>query len=197
MDIDAIDKAFEDNPGDLDYLDMSGQHQRPYRINYNFDGDGVDHYTIWAGKKCFIEYTFDKGFTILYITYFYCEGEEKKTGAKMLHDLLIQLKQLYPTLTSIILTADARVDYHGEKTKSTGDIEVDQAKLNKYYADIGFIKRSDNNIFDGQVDTIITTIRSTITGGKRNKRGSRTKRALKNKKKRNKKTRNKYSRHYR
>lgn len=193
MDIDAIDKAFEDNPGDLDYLDISGQHQRPYRINYRFDGDGVDHYSIWAGEKCFIEYTFDKGFTELLITYFYCEGETSKTGAKMLHDLLIQLKQIYPMLTSIILTADARVDYDGKKTKSTGDIDVDQARLNKYYTEIGFVKRSDNNIFDGQVDTIIGTIRNTISGGKRKKRAFRTKRAFRNKKKRNKKTRNKYS----
>ena len=168
MDIDDIDKAYEDNPGALDYLAVSEQKQTPYRREYTFDGDGVDHYTIWAGNTCFIEYTFDPGFTILFITYFFCEGETPRTGAKMLHDLLIQLKQVYPRLTSIILTADATVAYNSvNQTKSTGDIDIDQPKLNKYYTDIGFVKRSDSNIFDGLVDTIIGTIRSTIAGGKR------------------------------
>jgi len=214
MDIDDIDAALGENPEALDYLDISGQPKAsdvpdliqriPYRTEYTFDGDGVDHYTIWAGDTCFIEYIFDSGFTILLITYFFCQGETPRTGAKMLHDLLIQLKQLYPTLTSIILTADATVDYSSDnKTKSTGDIEIEQAKLNQYYTDIGFVKRGDSNIFDGQVDTIIDTIRSTISGGKRKKRTSRTKRSYrsnktsKNKRKHNKKTRNKYSKHYR
>ena len=203
MNIDDIDAAFEADPGIHDLVGMTKQHQRmPYRTNYTFNNDGVDHYTIWAGNNCFIEYTFDTGFTMIFITYFYCQGENPKTGAKMLHDLLIQLKQLYPTLTSIILTADASVDYNAAKTKSVGDLETDQAKLNKYYTDIGFVKRSDNNIFDGQVDTIIHTIRSTIFGGKKNKRKSRNnksrnKRKSRTNKSRNKKTRKKYSKHYR
>ena len=135
----------------------------------------------------------------------------QKTGAKMLHDLLIQLKRDFPTLRSIKLTADARVDYSEGSTKSNPtqdpgkilvkDLARDQARLNQYYTDIGFVKSPDahDNTFYGDVDTIIHTIRSTIFGGNIKKRASRTKRSYrtnktsKNKKKRNKKTRNKYS----
>jgi hypothetical protein len=202
MSIDDIDAAFDANPGIHDLVGMSGQQDMPYRTNYTFTSDGVDHYTIWAGDKCFIEYTFDELFTTIFITYFYCEGESAKTGAKMLHDLLILLKNTYPKLTSIILTADARVDYNAAKTKSIGNIETDQAKLNQYYTNIGFIKRNDGrNIFDGDIDTIRSTIRSTIFGGKKNKRTFRNKRSckrtLRNKRNRNKKTRKKYSKYYR
>ncbi len=204
MSIDDIDAAFDADPGIHDLVGISGQQGMPYRTNYTFTSDGVDHYTIWAGDKCFIEYTFDELFTTIFITYFYCEGELAKTGAKMLHDLLILLKNTYPKLTSIILTADARVDYNSAtKSKSTGNLEKDQAKLNQYYTDIGFVKRNDGkNIFDGNIDTIRNTIRSTIFGGKQNKRTlrnkrRRNKRTLRNKRNRNKKTHKKYSKHYR
>ena len=204
MSIDDIDAAFAADTSMTDLMDVTGQHQSmPYRTNYRFDNDGVDHYTIWAGDRCFIEYTFNELFTIIFITYFYCEGELAKTGAKMLHDLLILLKNTYPKLTSIILTADARVDYNAAKTKSSGVIETDQAKLNQYYTDIGFVKRSDGtNIFDGNIDTIRNTIKSTISGGKRkrrtfSKRKSCNKRTLRTKRNRSKKTRKKHSKHYR
>ena len=202
-----IDAYFDDEPHLHGLMSMTEQPRVSYRTTYTFTTDGVDHYTIWAGDNCFIEYTFNELFTIIFITYFYCEGETKYTGAKMLHDLLILLRNMYPTLTSIVLTADARIDYNAAKTKSIGNLETDQAKLNQYYTDIGFVKRSDNNIFDGQVDTIINDVetfiirKSTILGGKKNKRTFRNKisrnKNTRNKRNRNKKTRKKYSKHYR
>ena len=180
--MDQIDAYFRDNPEALGYLDIGDQmldpdeHQLiPYRTDYEYRQSEDDtYYTIRAGSKCLIEYTFNDAFTILNITLFYCEGETKYTGAKMLHDLLILLKNQYQTLTSIVLTADAAVDYDAGRTKSTSDLAVDQARLNQYYIDIGFVKRhEDQNIFDGQVDTIISDIetfiirKNEISGGKK------------------------------
>ncbi len=206
MSIDDIDAAFAADPGIHDLVGMSGQQRMPYRTDYIFDTDDISNYISYENKDdCIIRYSLDKYRTRIYIHFFLCIRKLKKTGAKMLHDLLIQLKHDFPTLRAIKLTADARVDYSEGSTKSNPtqdpgkdlvkDLARDQQKLNDYYTEIGFVKRPDayDNTFDGDVDTIIRTIRSTIFGGKKNKRISRNKKRNRNKKK----TRNKYSKRYR
>jgi len=205
-----IDAAFDADPRLHSLMSMSV----PYRNNYILDTDDISDYISYENKDdCIIRYSIDKYHTRIYIHFFLCIKKLKKTGAKMLHDLLIRLKRQYPTLRDIKLRADARVDYSEGSTKSNPtqdpelelvkDLEKDQAKLNQYYTDIGFVKRpdDDNNNFDGNIDTIIHTIRTTIFGGKKNKRTFRNKRSRNkktyNKKSRNKKIRKKYSKNYR
>ena len=206
MSIADIDDAFDANPNMHNLMGMSGQQQQrmPYRTNYILDTDDISDYISYENKDdCIIRYSLDKYRTRIYIHFFLCIRKLKKTGAKMLHDLLIQLKHDFPTLRAIKLTADAQVDYSEGSTKSNPtqdpgkvlvkDLARDQKKLNDYYTDIGFVKRPDanDNTFDGDVDTIINTIRRTIFGGKKNKK------TFRNKRSRNKKTRKKYSKHYR
>ncbi len=210
MSIAALDAAFDADPRLHGLMSMSGQQRMPYRTNYILDTDDISDYISYENKDdCIIRYSLDKYRTRIYIHFFLCIRKLKKTGAKMLHDLLIQLKRDFPTLRDIKLTADARVDYSEGSTKSNPtqdpklelvkDLEKDQAKLNQYYTDIGFVKRpdDDNNNFDGNIDTIIYTIRNTIFGGNKNKRKSRNKRTSRNKRNRSKKTRKKHSKHYR
>lgn len=164
MSIAELDAYFDADPRLQDLMSM----RVPYRTDYIFDTDDISDYISYENKDdCIIRYSIDKSHIRIYIHFFLCIRKLKKTGAKMLHDLLIQLKRDFPTLRSIKLTADARVDYSEGSTKSNPtqdpekilvkDLARDQARLNQYYTDSGFVKRphADDNTFDGDVDTII------------------------------------------
>jgi len=95
-----------------------------------------------------------------YIDGFYCNSIGTGLGRKLLLYVLNWIKTTYENVDKILLTAVPSVKYEisNNYTKKKDKQKLALEKLKTYYTNLGFIEFSDEDEFEGNIDTIIENI---------------------------------------
>lgn len=93
----------------------------------------------------------------VYIDGFYCNNRGSGLGRKLLLYVLNWIKTNYENVDNILLTAVPSVKYEiGNNYTKKQKLALEKLKI--YYTNLGFIEISDEDDFEGKIDTIIENI---------------------------------------